>query len=170
MIKIELIFSKYFSAFRCNTKLISCLRALPCKQRFHSCKAFSVYDVARVASLSRSWFVYTPWETSAASRLWFPLSMLFRQQKILENLWLIGFKTGFQQLNNSRALISDRFAVQTDARMRLFPATHVSTKRSEQRTFIALHCSIIKSFNSLSVHGVILFCKWRCLRKFSNRS
>ena len=27
--------------------------------------AFSVYEVIRVACLSRSWFVYAPWETSS---------------------------------------------------------------------------------------------------------
>ena len=31
---------------------------LPCEQRFLSCMAFSVYEVIRVAWLSRSWFVY----------------------------------------------------------------------------------------------------------------
>ena len=47
-------------------------------------------------------------------------------------------KTAFNQLNNSSALILDQFAVQTGARARLSLATHISTKRSEQRTFIAL--------------------------------
>ena len=41
--------------------------------------------------------------------------------------------------------------------MRLFPATYISTKRSEQRSFIALNCSINNSFNSLSVRGVVYF-------------
>ena len=45
---------------------------LPCKQRSLSSMAFSVYEVVRVACPSRSWFVlYTPEETSVASRLRF---------------------------------------------------------------------------------------------------
>ena len=31
---------------------------VPCARRFLCCMAFSVYEVARVACLSRSWFVY----------------------------------------------------------------------------------------------------------------
>ena len=68
---------------------------------------------------------------------------------------LTGVKTAFNQLNNSSALILDQFAVQTGARARLSLATHISTKRSEQRNFIALNCSITKSFNSLSVRGIV---------------
>ena len=44
-------------------------RRVPCEQKFLSCMAFSVYEVDRVACLSRSWFVYFPWETSAVSRV-----------------------------------------------------------------------------------------------------
>ena len=32
--------------------------SLPCEKRFFSCMAFSVYEVIRVACLSRGWFVY----------------------------------------------------------------------------------------------------------------
>ena len=32
----------------------------PCEQRFLYCMAFIVYEVIRVACLSRSWFVYSP--------------------------------------------------------------------------------------------------------------
>ena len=32
----------------------------PCEKRFFSCMAFSVYEVIRVACLSRGWFVYNP--------------------------------------------------------------------------------------------------------------
>ena len=91
--------------------------------------------------------------------------------KILEvDTWLTGFRPAFNQLNNSRALILDQFAALTGARVRLSPATRVSKKRSEQRSFIELNCSITKSFYSWSVRGVVWFSKWRCLRKFSNRS
>ena len=118
--------------------------------------AFSVYEDFRVACLLSIWFVYAPWETSAVSRLWFPLSVLFRHLQTLElDTWLTGVKTAFNQLNNSSALILDQFAVQTGAHARLSLATHISTKRSEQRTFIALNCPITKSFNSLSVRGVV---------------
>ena len=34
--------------------------SLPCEKRFFSCMAFSVYEVIRVACLSRGWFVYNP--------------------------------------------------------------------------------------------------------------
>ena len=82
--------------------------------------------------------------------------------KILETLWLIGFKTGLKQLNNSRALISDRFVCKPKPEWDFFP------RLTFQWSAALFH---IKSFNSLSVHGVILFCKWRrCRRKFSNRS
>ena len=32
----------------------------PSEQRFLFCMAFNVYEVIRVACLSRSWFVYSP--------------------------------------------------------------------------------------------------------------
>ena len=51
------------------------LLLLPCEQRFLSCMPFSVYEVICVTCLLRGQFVYASWETSAASRLGFPLSM-----------------------------------------------------------------------------------------------
>ena len=63
----DLIF--YFSDY------VFTLLLLPCEQRYLSCMAFSVYEVICMAYVSRSSFVYAPWETSVASRLGFPLSM-----------------------------------------------------------------------------------------------
>ena len=63
----DLIF--YFSDY------VFTLLLLPCEQRYLSCMAFSVYEVVCMAYVSRSSFVYAPWETSVASRLGFPLSM-----------------------------------------------------------------------------------------------
>ena len=37
----------------------------PATLRFLFCMVFSVYEVIRVAWLSRSWFVYSSWETCA---------------------------------------------------------------------------------------------------------
>ena len=37
-----------------------CRLYIPYEQRFLSCMAFSVYEVIRVACLSRSWFGYSP--------------------------------------------------------------------------------------------------------------
>ena len=40
---------------------------VPSEQRFFPCMAFSVYEVVRVGCLSRSWFVYSLWETNYAT-------------------------------------------------------------------------------------------------------
>ena len=83
--------------------------------------------------------------------------------------WLTCFKTGFNQLNNSRVKISNSFAVQTGARVRLPPVCRVSTKRIEDFQSTELFQNQV--FDFLSVLGVVLFRKWwRCLRKFSNSS
>ena len=117
--------------------------------------AFSVYEVVRVACLSRSDF---RWACSLDT------------SKILGvDTWLTGFKTGFNQLDNSHASIFYSFAVQTGARVRLPPVCRVSTKRIEDFQSTELFQNQVFSF--LSVPGVVLFCKWwRCLHKFSNSS
>ena len=48
---------------------------MPSEQRFLSFMAFSAYEVIRVACLSRSWFVYAPWEPLEQAACDFCLSL-----------------------------------------------------------------------------------------------
>ena len=82
----------------------------------------------------------------------FHLACSLDTSKILEvDTWLTGFKTGFNHLNNSRALIFDRFAMQTGARVRLSPVSHrVSSKWIEWLSKYFQN----QVFDFLSVRGV----------------
>ena len=94
--------------------------------------------------------------------------------KILEvDTWLTGFKTGF----NSRALIFDRFAMQTRARVRLSPVSHrVSSKRIEWLSkhfqnqvfdFLSV-CGVCEdaSVSLVTGHGNFIFIPSRCSISF----
>ena len=49
-----------------NFKIMKFAWQLPCEQRFFPCMAFSVYEVIRVACLSRSWFLTGSKQTNYA--------------------------------------------------------------------------------------------------------